>query len=202
MALAASGVAVTLREVVLRDKPAELLLASPKGTVPVLVWSDGRVIDESLDIMRWALGQADPLGWLRVADDAHAASWVQRNDDLFKPLLDRYKYAPRFPELSQPAHRALAAAAMLGPLDVCLCENTFVLGDRPSWVDVALFPFVRQFAKVEPAWFDTVPLPGVHRWLAYWLQHDLFAAVMDRQGALAAQTAFNLQTACRFNAAA
>lgn len=191
MALAAAGIAVTLHEVALRDKPAALLLASPKGTVPVLVLPDGRVIDESLDIMRWALGHGDPLGWLREADDPRAASWLHRNDALFKPLLDRYKYAPRFPELSQPGHRALAVAALVDPLDVCLREDAFVLGDRPSWVDVAVFPFVRQFTMVEPAWFDLAPWPGLHRWLGYWLQHGLYAAVMDKQGAWAAPTPSN-----------
>jgi len=188
MALAAADVAVTLCEVVLRDKPAALLQASPKGTVPVLVLSDGRVIDESLDIMRWALGQADPRGWLRMADDPRIASWLHRNDQLFKPLLDSYKYAPRFPEKSQPAHRALAVATLLDPLDACLRDNAFVLGDRPSWVDVAMFPFVRQFAMVEPTWLDSAPLPGLQRWLAYWLQNGLFAAVMDKQGGWAAPT--------------
>ena len=192
MALAAADVSVTLHEVALRDKPAALLMASPKGTVPVLVLSGGRVIDESLDIMRWALGQRDPLGWLREADDPCAASWLQRNDKLFKPLLDGYKYAPRFPEMSQPEHRALAVSALLVPLDACLCDNAFVLGDRPSWVDVAMFPFVRQFAMVEPAWFNLMPWPGLHRWLGYWLQHSLYAVVMDKQGAWAAPAPSNM----------
>ena len=195
MALAAAGAAVTLREVALRDKPAAMLLASPKGTVPVLVLPDGRVIDESLDIMRWALEQRDPAGWKRAADDQRALSWVRRNDGLFKPLLDRYKYAPRFPEMSQPQHRALAVEALIDPLDACLQDNVFVLGDKPSWVDVAMFPFVRQFAMVEPVWFDTAPIPSLQRWLAYWLQSQLFAAVMDKQGAWAAPTPARTTTA-------
>lgn len=182
MALAAAGVAVTVHEVSLRAKPAALLAASPKATVPVLVFDDGRVIDESLDIMRWALGRHDGAAWLRPADDPRIASWLQRNDQLFKPLLDRYKYAPRFPESSQPEHRARAAAALPEPLDACLRQHAFVLDDTPSWVDVAVFPFVRQFAMVEPAWFEAAPWPALQRWLACWQQGSLFASVMDKQG--------------------
>ena len=188
MALAAAGVAVTVCEVALRDKPAAMLAASPKGTVPILVLADGRVIDESLGIMLWALRQRDPLGWLREGQEAVAAQWVQRNDQQFKPLLDHYKYAPRFPELSPQEHRARAVAALPDPLDAWLRGQAFMLDDKPSWIDVALFPFVRQFAMVEPAWFGAAPWPGLHRWLAYWLHGRLFASVMDRQGPWAAST--------------
>lgn len=179
MALAHAGRAVQIREVTLRDKPPDMLAISPKGTVPVLQLPDGRVLDESIDIMLWALRQNDPEAWLASLHDDAVRQWVVHNDDVFKPLLDRYKYAPRHPELSQLQHREWAVQAFVGPLDACLGAQPFLCGARPGWADVAVFPFVRQFAMVEPAWFDgDAALPALRRWLDYWRGSAWFAAVM------------------------
>ncbi|WP_323003318.1 glutathione S-transferase [Denitromonas sp.] len=180
LALWQAGVVVALREVVLRDKPAHLLEISPKGTVPVLRLPDGRVLEESLDIMLWALRQNDPDGWLTAGDGAEQAALISRNDVDFKPLLDRYKYAERFPEKPAVAWRKAAIAAHLADLETRLTGQAYLFGDTPSLADAALLPFVRQFAAVDPAWFDAAPLPALRRWLNAWLDSPLFAAVMVR----------------------
>jgi glutathione S-transferase len=186
MALAQAGIAVRLREVALRDKPAELLAISPKGTVPVLQLPHGDVLDESLDIMKWALHQHDPQGWLTCADEHQARQWVLRNDTLFKPLLDRYKYATRHPQCSQQEHRQKALDAFVLPLDAALSGHGFLQGNKPCWADVALLPFLRQFGMVEPAWFAQAPLPELRRWLEGWTSSALFLTVMARHGAVSA----------------
>lgn len=179
MGVLASGIAVELREVVLRDKPAEMLAASPKGTVPVLVLPDGGVIDESLDIMRWALEQSDPRGWLS-RDDAAA---IARNDGSFKHHLDRYKYPGRHG--SVPAEHRAAGLEILVDMDARLAAGGKVgdrqlCGDAPGIADIATFPFVRQFAATDQTWFDAQPLPHLQRWLADHVGSDLFARVMLR----------------------
>lgn len=172
MALAVSETACEIREVKLRDKPAEMLAASPKATVPVLVLPDGEVIDESLDIMRWALRRNDPEGWLEGDDVALIAA----NDGPFKHHLDRYKYPER--HASDPVgHRGLGLA-MLAELEARLARGKYLCGHRRSLTDAAIMPFVRQFAAVDRDWFDAQPLPGVQRWLAVQLASDLFAEVM------------------------
>lgn len=182
MALAQAGVAVRLREVALRDKPAELLALSPKGTVPVLQLPHGEVFDESIDIMMWALHQHDPQAWLNCADEHQARLWVRRNDAVFKPMLDRYKYATRHPQCSREEHRQKALDAFVLPLDAALHGYGYLQGDRPCWADVALMPFLRQFAMVEPAWFAQAPLADLRRWLDNWTSSALFLAVMARPG--------------------
>lgn len=181
LALHVAGVAVQTREVALRDKPAALLAISPKATVPVLQLPDGRVVDESLDIMLWALQQSDPLGWMATHGHDPMRQWVTRNDCVFKPLLDRYKYAPRHPELSQQAHRDNAVAAYVGPLSAMLDGQPFICGADAGWADAAVFPFIRQFAMVEPGWFASAPLTGLRRWLTVWLNSAWFAAVMAKR---------------------
>jgi len=180
LALAAAGVAVAHREVALARKPAALLAISPKGTVPVLQLDDGTVLDESLDIMRWALARRDPQGWLNAAPEAEQAALIHRNDEDFKPLLDRYKYASRHPEQTQAEWHDRAVASHLADLEARLGQATSLCGDRPSMADAALFPFVRQFAGVEPARFARGPLPNLRRWLEGWLASPLFEAVMVR----------------------
>ncbi len=181
MGLHAAGVAVQIREVALRDKPASLRVLSPKATVPVLRLPDGTVLDESLDILLWALRQHDPELWLASLDDDAVRQWVSRNDTEFKPLLDRYKYAPRHPERSPQQHRDTALQAFVGPLEQWLGSRPFICGARPGWADVAVFPFVRQFAMVEPAWFaGGAAVPALRRWLDAWLASPGFAAVMAK----------------------
>ncbi|WP_428685794.1 glutathione S-transferase [Sphingopyxis sp.] len=175
MALIASCLAYEHREILLRDKPASMLAVSPKGTVPVLILAGGRVIDESLDIMRWALDQSDPEGWLAGADLALIADY----DGAFKHHLDRYKYAVRYGD-DPLVHRA-AAAAMLSQLDAQLAVLDFLGGAVRGISDIAIFPFVRQFAGVDPFWFQLQRLPNVQRWLAGIAGSELFERAMVRR---------------------
>lgn len=177
MALFLAGQHCILREVLLRDKPDAMIAASAKGTVPVLVLADGTVIDESLDVMRWALSIADPENWL-AADRTETESLIADNDGPFKHHLDRYKYATRY-DSDQIAHRT-AAADMLTALDARLDSQANLLGDNRSFADIALFPFIRQFAATDRAWFVTQPWPALRRWLDSHLESALFRSVMMR----------------------
>lgn len=175
MALRVAGVVVALREVKLADKPPALLAASPKATVPVLVLADERVIDESLDIMRWALAQHDPEGWLAGED----AGLIAANDGPFKHHLDRTKYPGRYDEDGVTDHRS-AALSLLAPMEARLGEAPFLGGVTRGFTDIALFPFIRQFAAIEPAWFAAQPLPHLQGWLSRLLDSPLFASVMPK----------------------
>ncbi|MBT8121891.1 MAG: glutathione S-transferase [Gammaproteobacteria bacterium] len=181
MAVRYSGLSVELREVVLKEMPASLLAVSPKGTVPVLVLPDGEVIEESRDIMVWALAQNDPDGWLSAstADIAEINALLDENDDDFKVELDRYKYAVRHPEYPADHYRDLGTR-FLEKLEGRLGRGDYLLGDRLSMADVGIFPFVRQFAHVDTVWFDVSPYPHVQRWLAGLLATDLFTGVMGK----------------------
>ena len=180
LALHQAGIEVELREVVLRDKPPHMLAISPKGTVPVLQLPDGQVIDESIDIMHWALGQNDADGWLVQGEADEQAALIALNDTHFKPLLDGYKYSARFPQKSAAEWRA-AAVDCLAPLDSLLSHHAYFFGSTPSLADVAIFPFVRQFAGVDADAFARSPLPRLRDWLDAWLSSPLFAAVMIKQ---------------------
>lgn len=180
LALRSAGVAFSLHEVVLRDKPAALLAASPKGTVPVLVLPDGQVIDQSLDIMRWALMPHDPQGWLSAAPMPEMLSLITLNDGAFKALLDRYKYPERHPERSAAQWRDQAISEVLSEWDARLATHAHLCGEQASLADVALMPFVRQFAAVDRTWFDHAPVPHLRRWLDAWLATPLFEAVMAK----------------------
>ncbi len=175
LALTASGTRCELREVKLSAKPAALRLISPKATVPVLVLPDGRVIDESLDIMHWTLDRHDPQDWLARDDPALIAA----NDGPFKRNLDSYKYPDRLG--SDPAVHRAAGLAFLRELDLRLADQGQLCGAAPGLADMAIMPFVRQFAGVDPAWFAAQPLPHLRPWLAGHLRSALFAAVMTRR---------------------
>lgn len=177
MALYYSGIETEIREIVLKQKPAQMLALSPKGTVPVLVLEDGAVIDESLDIMRWALARHDPQGWLQ--DEALNAVLIAENDGSFKQALDRYKYAVRFPEHPAEVYRA-AGERFLAALEIRLRQHANLLGDAPRLADVAIFPFVRQFAGVDPAWWETASYPALRAWLTGWTSSSLFEHVMRK----------------------
>jgi glutathione S-transferase len=174
LALLVSGAEFTLCEVKLSAKPPEMLAASAKGTVPVFVLPDGRVIDESLDIMRWALGRHDPERWL----DGNDASLIAANDGVFKHHLDRYKYPHRHGS-DAGEHRA-AALALLQPLEDRLRGDRYLCGPTRSLTDAALMPFVRQFAATDRLWFDAQPVPAVQRWLAEQIASPLFERVMEK----------------------
>ena len=176
MALLVSETHCELREVKLSDKPAALIAASPKATVPVLLLADGRVIDESLDIMRWALARRDPEGWL-LGDDTEL---ISAYDGKFKHHLNRVKYPDRYG--SDPAEHRAEALAMLGELDRRLASQTYLCGDSRSLSDAAIMPFVRQFAAIDRTWFACQPLPALQRWLAVQVGSSLFERTM-RQGA-------------------
>lgn len=174
LALAVGGTRCELREVRLAAKPAEMLIASPKATVPVLVLPDGRVIEQSLDIMRWALIGCDPEGWL--ARDDHAL--IAANDGPFKHDLDRYKYPDRHG--SDPGAHRQKCLLFLRELDARLSAAGQLCGSSRGLTDMAIMPFVRQFAATDRPWFDTQPLPHLRAWLAGHLASALFAAIMIR----------------------
>lgn len=176
MALRYAGIQVEHREIALRSKPYSMLIASPKGTVPVLC-VDGLVLDQSLDIMRWALEKSDPDGWISV-DAAVSQTWIEKNDGPFKMLLDQYKYPNRFPDLSREDVLNSAIELMLKPMESSLQSNRYLMGDKISLVDVAIFPFIRQFAAVNPQRFEGLPFDSVKVWLNHHLESDLFNSVM------------------------
>ena len=174
MALLASETPFDLIEVRLSAKPASLLAASPKGTVPVLVLPDGRVIDESLDIMHWALARHDPGNWLSSID----TDLIATNDGAFKHHLDRYKYPQRH-DSDAVAHRD-AGLAILAGLDARLATAPQLGGAGTGFTDIALFPFVRQFAATDADWFGAQPLPALQGWLAGHVASTIFMAAMAR----------------------
>ena len=177
MALHYSGIEVEMREIALKAKPTAMLAASPKGTVPVLVLPDGTVIDESLDIMRWALARHDPHHWLR--DAAHSLTLIAENDGAFKQALDRYKYAVRFPEHPPEFYRA-EGERFLALLEAPLQQHACLLDDAVRLADIAIFPFVRQFAGVDADWWQTSPYPRLRAWLDERVASPLFEGIMRK----------------------
>jgi len=177
MAIWASGSAVSLREVVLRNKPAALVEASPKATVPVLVLANGSVIEESIAIMDWALEQNDPKSWGDASPDT--AALISACDGGFKGWLDKYKYADRHPEQSAVHYRE-QAEGFIADLEQRLSEQRWLGGGQATRADVAVFPFVRQFAGVDPTWWLNAPYPAVRTWLNDWLVSDTFTGVMAK----------------------
>ncbi|BCG65588.1 MAG: glutathione S-transferase [Methyloprofundus sp.] len=182
MALKYSGVAVQLREVVLRDKPAVLLTSSAKGTVPVLVLADGSIIDESRKIMLWTLQQNDPEQWLPQQHESSGIlidELLDQNDFAFKNNLDRYKYPDRYPEQAVEYYRA-QGELFLEVLEKRLQQQEFLMGTQISIADIGIFPFIRQFAHVDNAWFIQSPYPHLQIWLDYFLHSTLFNATMEK----------------------
>ncbi|MFW5451221.1 MAG: glutathione S-transferase [Methylophagaceae bacterium] len=173
LAIANSTIKVELREVVLKNKPQTLRDISPKATVPVLLTADKTVIDESLDIMLWALNQSDPDNWLSDINN----ELIANNDGEFKHWLDRYKYADRYPEQSEYYYRQ-QAEKMLVILEQQLAENGCLVSAKLSLTDMAIFPFIRQFAFVDKAWFDSTPYPHVKTWLTSLIDSSLFRTIM------------------------
>jgi glutathione S-transferase len=181
LALAVSGVSCELREVVLKNKPHALLHASPKGTVPVLVLRDGTVIDESLDIMLWALQQQDPLGWIPAEGNALpiALTLISQCDGEFKQALDRYKYPHRF-GMTNGLHARDAGSVFLHVLEVKLGTHAHLTASHFGLTDAAIAPFVRQFAHTDPLWFATQPWTRLHDWLVRFENSALFNRVMSK----------------------
>jgi len=179
MALKYAGIAVEIREIALKDKPKSMLKVSPKATVPVLVLQDGTVLEESLDIMRWALQQRDSDGWLST-DSELTQQLIAENDGSFKQALDKYKYAIRFPEQPAETYR-VQGEVFLQKLESLLNHSTFLLKDQVSQADIAIFPFVRQFSGIDTAWFETAPYPKLRAWLKGLIESELFVSIMEKQ---------------------
>lgn len=187
MSLVVSGQVCELREVVLRNKPNEMIAASPKATVPVLIDVDGVVRDESLEIMLWAFDQNDPDNFLTpdVGDCDEMLKLITMIDGAFKGHLDRYKYRDRYPSenngdgLTQEAHRD-AAMTILNDLEERLQRHRYLFGARLSLADIATAPFVRQFANVDKEWFSALPYPKLQKWLTGILESELFLGTMQK----------------------
>jgi glutathione S-transferase len=173
MALRYSGITVEIREISFKNKPKHMLQISPKGTVPVLLLPSGEVLEESLDIMQWTLTQHDPDNWLQRND----ASLIEENDDSFKQASDQYKYS--IPEKSAKKYRA-EGEVFLAKLENRLKRESYLCGDRCSFTDIAIFPFIRQFAAVDEAWFEGAPYSALKGWLARMVTSDLFLGVMEK----------------------
>jgi len=182
LAIHYSGIEIEHREILLKDKPAAMLEASPKGTVPVVVLPNGTVIDESRDVMMWALQQHDPQTWyhgLTEEQQADINDWIDRNDNDFKPWLDKYKYSVGYPEHSEAYYRE-QCEAFLKQLNEQLSNSAYLMGDSESLADNAIFPFVRQCAFVDKSWFDAAPYPHLQRWLQQFLKSARFEDIMHK----------------------
>jgi glutathione S-transferase len=175
MALKYSGIAVEIREVKLNNKPQQMLDYSPKGTVPVLILDNDKVIDESLDIMLWAISQHDPNNWQVEGFE----QLIDENDNVFKKHLDQYKYSIRYPENSKEYYRQ-QGKIFLQQLEQRLQQHKYLLCEQITIADVAIFPFIRQYAHVDKQWFDQTPYRQLQSWLNEFLQSDLFHAVMNK----------------------
>jgi glutathione S-transferase len=183
LAIYASGQQVHLRDLVLSDKPTEMLAVSPKGTVPVLVTLDNAVIDESLSIMQWAFSQTDPNDYLhKSAPNALAEMrvMIERFDSEFKGHLEQYRCSKRYHETSLLDDRQ-KCEPYLADLEKRLCQHQYLMSDKPSLADLALMPFVRQFARVERQWYLQSPYPKLRQWLNGYLQSRMFTKVMAQQ---------------------
>ncbi len=176
MAIAISKCQVRLREVLLKDKPSEMIAASQKGTVPVLI-ENGAVIDESLAVMRWALLKNDPETWLE--GETLGAPLIDENDGPFKHHLDRYKYAARY-EGADPMEHRQAGMKFIEKLEERLSQQAFLSDDERGFADIAIFPFIRQFRIADKDWFDAAPIPKVRAWLETLMSSDLFSSVMRK----------------------
>lgn len=182
MALAYSQIDYELREVSLKNKPEAMRSISAKATVPLLQLADGKVIDESLDIIQWALASDDPEHYysgLSARLVSQVDKLIECNDSLFKPVLDKYKYADRHPQYSMQHYRE-QGCQFLDKLEMLLTSNRYLLSDRQCLADIAIFPFIRQFAFVDKDWFDQMDKPNLQRWLSEFLDSNLFNEVMQK----------------------
>ena len=177
-AIAYSQQQVALREIALKNKPPAMTALSAKGTVPILQLSNGSVLDESLDIMVWALQKSDPDGWLN-SDLSEMLDLIDENDFEFKRWLDKYKYAERFPEQTADYYRE-QAEEFLFKLESRLLTSPYLFGQKISLADSAIFPFIRQFALVNPTYFASSPYPHLRKWLANFISTPLFDSVMPK----------------------
>ncbi|MEZ9819439.1 glutathione S-transferase [Shewanella sp. 10N.286.45.A1] len=182
MAIYASGQQVHLRDLVLSDKPAEMLQASPKGTVPVLVTTDEKVIDESLAVMLWAFKQSDPQHYLDASTPAaldDMLKLINLFDNEFKGHLEKYRSSKRYHEPSLTEDRQQCERYLV-ELESRLTRHQYLMSDKPSLADLALVPFIRQFGRVERQWYLQAPYPKLRQWLNSYLQSRMFSKVMTQ----------------------
>ncbi len=181
MAITYAAIPVELREILLRDKPEAMLAVSPKGTVPVLITLDSNVIDESLDVMHWAVRHNDPDGWLDFDEEEKPKmrALIETNDGEFKYYLDRYKYSVRYPEHPIENYRENAERFLID-LNSRLQQSDFLFGSCISFADIAIFPFIRQCSKVDLPWFQQTRYSALQAWLAGFEQSELFLSVMKK----------------------
>lgn len=179
LAIAQSTLSIELREIILRNKPEQLLTLSPKGTVPVLLLKNGKVIDESLSIMNWALTHSDKENWLKNGSQQDILHLIHWNDNEFKYFLDRYKYSDRYPENSKQYFRDKAGIFLL-QLEKRLEKHSFLCGRNCSLADIAIFPFIRQFANVDYDWFQKSKYRNTNLWLIRQTESPLFISVMNK----------------------
>ncbi len=183
MGLKISEIGYEHREILLRDKPAELLSISPKATVPVMVLESGEIVDESFDIMLWALKQHDPEQWL-APDMEHMLGLIKTIEGPFAQEQFRYKYASFFDDSLKRGDVNLEhrdnACVFLKDYEEILANSAYLIGDKPSLADYAIFPFIRQFAAVEKDWWDKPQFPHLHKWLAHFMGTDIFTAIMEK----------------------
>jgi glutathione S-transferase len=178
LAIAYSGQVVQLREIILKEKPIEMIQLSSKGTVPVLHLSNGEILDESLDIMAWALSRNDPENWL--SDNiSEMLTLIDKNDFEFKGWLDRYKYSDRFPDNTESFYRE-ECEDFLVQLEQRLTNTHYLFSNKISLADMAIFPFIRQFAAVDKIWFDRAPYPQLQNWLGSLVNGPLFHSIMHK----------------------
>lgn len=183
MALTSAGINCDVIDIDFKDKPTEMLALSPKGTVPVLKTTQNAVVDESLDVMQWALGQNDPENWL-LGNPTVTKELISENDGSFKAALDKYKYASRFAK-EEGVEAREHALVFLHKLEAILTDSPNLTGEAVSYADIAIFPFVRQFANVDRTWFDGLDLPALHAWLNKHIESDLFKQVFKKRDSAA-----------------
>lgn len=179
MVLRYADITVRIREIALKNKPEAMFEASPKGTVPILQLNDGQVIDESLDIMLWALSHSDPDDWFSEKDQLRITQLIAINDREFKPLLDNYKYPQRSIK-QDPIYYRNQAIPYLENLNEAIDKHQWLVREQICLADVALFPFIRQFAMVDSDWFWQTSLSKLHTWLQGLLESELFLSVMKK----------------------
>ncbi len=181
MALKYARLNIILREVALSDLPADVLAVSPHATVPLLVISENEYMDESWDIVKWAIQQSDPENWLGENNEylKEAEMLVETNDYSFKDDLDHYKYAGRFPEQPMAYYRQ-RGEEFVEELNEMLKQNNFLLAEHITVADIAIFPFIRQFSMVDKGWFDKAPYPELQRWLDFMLDTEWFSEAFKK----------------------
>ena len=179
MAIHISGQKCELREVLLRDKPPSMLEYSAKGTVPVLILQDGKVIDESLDVIDWALNLNDPDNWQRSKDTKKTKELIKINDGEFKYHLDRYKYSKRYDNEDPEFHRK-KCLKFIESVNNELNNSKYIFDDNISYADIVVLPFIRQFRIADIEWFDSLPYDNLKKWLSSFLDSSLLNSIMKK----------------------